>query len=98
MQGVGDGKVVSGGQHATPTIGQDLGGMLQHMMPMMSQMLGVGSLSIWPPLVDATSFQSQTEGGDSSNPSKTKRWKEAITSINNYCAFTPSDDILHFAH
>jgi hypothetical protein len=85
---VGDVEVVSGGQHATPAIGQDLGGMLQHIMPMMSQMLGVGSLFIWPPLVDATSFQSQTEGGGSSNPSRTKRWKEVIPPINNYCVFT----------
>ncbi|CAM6036842.1 unnamed protein product [Sphagnum compactum] len=79
MQGVGDVQVVSGGQHAAPAAGQDLGGMLQHMMPMMSQMLGVGSLSIQPPPADATSSRSQTEGGGSSNPSGTERWKEALT-------------------
>ncbi|CAM6009484.1 unnamed protein product [Sphagnum balticum] len=79
MQGVGDVEVVSGGQHAAPAAGQDLGGMLQHMMPMMSQMLGVGSLSIRPPPADATSSRSQTEGGGSSNPSGTERWKEALT-------------------
>ncbi|KAH9552021.1 hypothetical protein CY35_09G042800 [Sphagnum magellanicum] len=79
MQGVGDVEVVSGGQHAAPAAGQDLGGMLQHMMPMVSQMLGVGSLSIRPPPADATSSRSQTEGGGSSNPSGTERWKEALT-------------------
>jgi hypothetical protein len=79
MQGVGDVEVVSGGQHAAPAAGQGLGGMLQHMMPMMSQMLGVGSRSIRPPPADATSSRSQTEGGGSSNPSETERWKEALT-------------------
>ncbi|KAH8952191.1 hypothetical protein BDL97_09G071100 [Sphagnum fallax] len=79
MQGVGDVEVVSGGQHAAPAAGQGLGGMLQHMMPMMSQMLGVGSRSIRPPPADATSSRSQTEGGGSSNPSGAERWKEALT-------------------
>jgi hypothetical protein len=88
MQGVGDVGVVSGGQHAAPAAGQDLGGMLQHMMPMMSQMLGVGSRSILPPPADATSSRSQTEGGGSSNPSGTERWKEALTPVNNCGAFT----------
>ncbi|CAK9237131.1 unnamed protein product [Sphagnum troendelagicum] len=79
MQGVGDVEVISGGQHAAPAAGQGLGGMLQHMMPMMSQMLGVGSRSIRPPPADATSSRSQTEGGGSSNPSGTERWEEALT-------------------
>lgn len=88
IHGSGDVEVVSGGQHATLAISQDLGRMLQHMMPMMSQMLGVGSLSIWPLLVDATSSRSQTKGGDSSNPSRTERWKEVCTLVNSCCAFT----------
>jgi len=88
MQGVGDVEVVSGGQHAAPAAGQGLGGMLQHMMPMMSQMLGVGSRSIQPPPADATSSRSQTEGGGSSNPSGAERWKEALTPVNNCGAFT----------
>jgi hypothetical protein len=36
--------------------GQDLRGMLQQMMPMMSQIIGGGAWSMWPPLVIATSF------------------------------------------
>jgi hypothetical protein len=53
---MGNVKVANGGHCATPTIGQDLRGMLQQMMPMMSQIIGGGAWSMWPPLVIATSF------------------------------------------
>jgi hypothetical protein len=46
---------------ATPTIGQDLRGMLQQMMAMMSQIISGGGWSMWPPLVVATSFWFQAK-------------------------------------
>ncbi len=58
---MGDVEVANGGHCATPTIGQDLRGMLQQMMPMMSQIIGGGAWSMWPPLVIATSSWSQAK-------------------------------------
>ncbi|KAH9558964.1 hypothetical protein CY35_06G034400 [Sphagnum magellanicum] len=79
MQGVGNVEAASGGRRAAPAAGQDLGGMLQHMMPMMSQVLGGGALSMMPPPAVATSSQSQAEGGSARDTSGSERWKQALT-------------------
>jgi hypothetical protein len=79
MQGVGDLEAASGGRRAAPAAGQDLGGMLQHMMPMMSQVLGGGALSMMPPPAVATGSQSQAEGGSARDTSGSERWKQALT-------------------
>ncbi|KAH8958632.1 hypothetical protein BDL97_06G035400 [Sphagnum fallax] len=79
MQGVGDVEAASGGRRAAPAAGQDLGGMLQHMMPMMSQVLGGGALSMMPPPAVATGSQSQAEGGSARDTSGSERWKQALT-------------------
>ncbi|CAM6075960.1 unnamed protein product [Sphagnum tenellum] len=81
MQGVGDVEAASGGRGAAPAAGQDLGGMLQHMMPMMSQVLGGGALSMMPPPAVATSSQSQAEGGSARDTSGSERWKQALTPV-----------------
>ncbi|CAM6047912.1 unnamed protein product [Sphagnum compactum] len=81
MQGVGDVEAASGGRRAAPAAGQDLGGMLQHMMPMMSQVLGGGALSMMPPPAVATSSQSQAEGGSARDTSGSERWKQALTPV-----------------
>jgi hypothetical protein len=87
MQGVGDVEAASGGRRAAPAAGQDLGGMLQHMMPMMSQVLGGGALSMMPPPAVATSSQSQAEGGSARDTSGSERWKQALTPVSSCGAF-----------
>ncbi|CAK9252221.1 unnamed protein product [Sphagnum jensenii] len=81
MQGVGDVEVSNGGHRAAPAAGQDLGGMLQQMMPMMSQIIGGGARSMRPPPAVATSSRSQAEGGVARDPSETERWKEVLSPV-----------------
>lgn len=87
MQGVGDVEVANGGHRAAPAAGQDLGGMLQQMMPMMSQIIGGGARSMRPPPAVATSSRSQAEGGVARDPSETERWKEVLSPVSSCGAF-----------
>jgi hypothetical protein len=87
MQGVGDVEVSNGGHRAAPAAGQDLGGMLQQMMPMMSQIIGGGARSMRPPPAVATSSRSQAEGGVARDPSETERWKEVLSPVSSCGAF-----------
>lgn len=84
MQGVGD--VDIGGARRGPGAGGlDLSGMLQHMMPVVSQMLGGGGPpSVLPRSSAGTSTRASIEGGareSTSRQSEPDRWQDALTQV-----------------
>nr|XP_024379074.1 uncharacterized protein LOC112283865 isoform X12 [Physcomitrium patens] len=81
MQGVGDGDGGDGAHRGPATGGLDLSGMLQHMMPVVTQMLGGGSSASFPGSVAGTSTRTSDGGarGTTSQPSETERWQDALS-------------------
>nr|XP_024403544.1 uncharacterized protein LOC112295797 isoform X2 [Physcomitrium patens] len=81
MQGVGDVDGGDGARRGLATGDLDLSGMLQHMMPVVTQMLGGGSSAAFPGSVADSSARTSAVGarGTSSQPSETERWQDALS-------------------
>lgn len=85
MQGVGDVDVGGGARRGPGAGGLDLSGMLQQMMPVVSQMLGGGGPpSVLPRSSAGTSTRASIEGGareSTSRQSEPDRWQDALTQV-----------------
>lgn len=84
MQGVGDVDVRDGARRGPATGGLDFSGMLQHMMPVVTQMLGGGSSAAFPGSTAGPSARTSSEGGaraTTPQPSETERWQDALTEV-----------------
>lgn len=85
MQGVGDVDVGGGARRGPGAGGLDLSGMLQQMMPVVSQMLGGGGPpSVLPRSSAGTSTRASIDGGvreSTSRQSEPDRWQDALTQV-----------------
>lgn len=85
MQGVGDVDVGGGARRGPGSGGLDLSGMLQQMMPVVSQMLGGGGPpSVLPRSSAGTSTRATIEGGareSTSRQSESDHWQDALTQV-----------------
>lgn len=83
MQGVGDVDGVDGDRHGPTTGGLDISGMLQHMMPVVTQMLGGGSSAALPGSAPGPSARISSDNGARAitQPSDTERWQDALTEV-----------------
>jgi len=81
MQGVGDVDGGDGGRHGPTTGGLDISGMLQHMMPVVTQMLGGGSSAALPGSAAGPSARTSSDNGARAitQPSETERWQDTLT-------------------
>ncbi|KAG0585816.1 hypothetical protein KC19_2G041700 [Ceratodon purpureus] len=83
MQGVGDVDAGGGGSRRGPaTSPLDIQGMLQHVVPVVTQMLNGGSSAAFPGPSAGTSARSSSDGAGratASREAESERWQDALT-------------------
>jgi hypothetical protein len=101
QQGVGDADVGSGARRGGANGGLDLSGMLQHVVPVVTQMLNGGPAAAFPGSTAGTSARTSSDGAGGatgSRESESERWQDALTPVSNMfgkeCGATSSGDLL----
>lgn len=101
QQGVGDADVGSGARRGGASGGLDLSGMLQHVVPVVTQMLNGGPSAAFPGSTAGTSARASSDGAGratGSRESESEKWEDALTPVSNMfgkeCGARSSGDLL----
>lgn len=84
MQGVGDVDGGGGVRRGPATGGLNLSGMLQHVVPVVTQMLNGGSSAAFPGPTTGTSARTSSDGAARATASRepeSERWQDALTPV-----------------